>query len=874
MKQFTSFYLVLACLLAEGSLRAQQSAPGRQPERASVAVSAAVRTPPAIISPGQVNSGATVPRLIKFSGVLQDVAGKPIAGPVDVTFSLYSEQAGGSPWWFETQTVEADSLGQYNVLLGAMTPTGVPMELFTGGEARWLGVQVSNLPEQPRVLLVSVPYAMKAGDAETLGGRPASEYQLNPQAETSSRATKRSGTTTTREGATSSSTASKSQRITSSTITATPNYIPVFTNSDGSMNNSVMYQSSGRIGIGTTTPFYGLDINANVIAVGTTVPKSGFGGSLRFRDDTGTPRWLFGMLGSAGATTFNVSDMINHYQPFIAQPGAPTNSLVLTPTGVGIGTATPAAELDVNGNINIPQTATGGATGVITVGGASFIHFCCSNLNMFVGLDSGNFTNTGVINTGVGADTLVSDTIGGYNTALGSFALAANTTGADNTAAGEGALADNSTGTQNAAFGMGALGNSSTAGNNTAAGYFALVENTLGSNNTAVGSDALFYNSDAGANTAVGKNALFHTCYHVSPTCTANGNTAVGGWAGESPLSSDANITGSYNTFIGYNTGPGTATQLTNATALGANAVVSASNAMVLGKTGVKVGIGTSVPDDFLDVSIGGSGPTDSGMTIEGSSSSNGDLGLKIHDTGSGGVNWYLDSTNSASAYGGGFLAIVPNPGAAGAVLYVHSGPSVGIGTNSTAHPFTVCFQCGAAYADAWDTYSSRRFKTNIHTLRHGLATVERLRGVTYNQKSSGKPEIGVIAEEVEQVLPEVVGHDKKGRADGVDYSRLTAVLIQAVKEQQQEISGLKRSSAAKNARLNSEAAQLRTLSVQNRGLAHEVRQLRAAESGMATLEARLSRDEAQQRATRVKLARVAHRQKKKGGDELARVQF
>ena len=85
-------------------------------------------------------SQAAIPRLIKFNGVLHDLSGKPLSGPVDVTFSLYSQEAGGSALWFETQTVEADALGNYTVLLGAMTPTGVPMELFTSGEAHWLGV--------------------------------------------------------------------------------------------------------------------------------------------------------------------------------------------------------------------------------------------------------------------------------------------------------------------------------------------------------------------------------------------------------------------------------------------------------------------------------------------------------------------------------------------------------------------------------------------------------------------------------------------------------------------------------------------------------------------------------------------------------------
>src|SRR5204863_4234272 len=101
----------------------------------------------------------------------------------DVTFALYTEEAGGTVLWYETQTIETDPVGRYTVLLGAMHANGVPVELFTSGQARWLGVQVGNLPETAqggRVLLVSVPYALKAQDAETLGGKPASAYMLAP----------------------------------------------------------------------------------------------------------------------------------------------------------------------------------------------------------------------------------------------------------------------------------------------------------------------------------------------------------------------------------------------------------------------------------------------------------------------------------------------------------------------------------------------------------------------------------------------------------------------------------------------------------------------------------------------------------------------
>ena len=78
----------------------------------------------------------------------------------------------------ETQTVTPDASGNYSVLLGSTTATGLPADLFSQEEQRWLGVQVEGQAEQPRVLLVSVPYAFKAHEAETLGGKSVSDFVL------------------------------------------------------------------------------------------------------------------------------------------------------------------------------------------------------------------------------------------------------------------------------------------------------------------------------------------------------------------------------------------------------------------------------------------------------------------------------------------------------------------------------------------------------------------------------------------------------------------------------------------------------------------------------------------------------------------------
>src|SRR5450631_805108 len=121
---------------------------------------------------------AVVPSMVNFPGTLAGSSGKPMTGVVGVTFFLYREPQGGAPLWMETQNVHPDKSGQYSVMLGSTTTQGLPADLFVSGEARWLGVQISGQPEQPRVLLLSVPYAMKAADAETLGGLPLSAFVL------------------------------------------------------------------------------------------------------------------------------------------------------------------------------------------------------------------------------------------------------------------------------------------------------------------------------------------------------------------------------------------------------------------------------------------------------------------------------------------------------------------------------------------------------------------------------------------------------------------------------------------------------------------------------------------------------------------------
>src|SRR4051812_3435639 len=67
-----------------------------------------------------------VPGVVKFTGTLNDAAGKPLTGTIGVTFFLYKEQSGGTPLWMETQNVQPDRNGHYSAMLGSATNHGMP----------------------------------------------------------------------------------------------------------------------------------------------------------------------------------------------------------------------------------------------------------------------------------------------------------------------------------------------------------------------------------------------------------------------------------------------------------------------------------------------------------------------------------------------------------------------------------------------------------------------------------------------------------------------------------------------------------------------------------------------------------------------------
>ncbi len=196
------------------------------------------------------------------------------------------------------------------------------------------------------------------------------------------------------------------------------------------------------------------------------------------------------------------------------------------------------------------------------------------------------------------------------------------------------------------------------------------------------------------------------------------------------------------------------------------------------------VGIGTNTP--LARLHIKGAGfPTSFGYFDTESTSQ--DAGLRFYEAGTIKSHLYHQaSTNTLNLYGEGFSG-----------LSVTSTGSVGVGTNTPNYKLDVR---GSIGNNSTLYHSDRRWKHNITTLTNSLDRVQLLRGVSYEWKrhdftDMNFPEgiqIGLIAQEVEHVLPEVVNTNSAGYKS-VDYSKLVALLIEASKEQQKQIDELQK---------------------------------------------------------------------------------
>jgi len=249
-----------AVLLSAASLAAQEIPARDDAERSWPQT-------PAAVSRIAATSIGTGQQLIRFSGRALDAAGQPVTAVAGVTFAIYEEQSGGAPLWQETQNLATDASGRFNALLGATSTTGIPSELFSSGDARWLAVltHAPGVAEQPRVLLVSVPYAIQAANADTLSGLPASAFvRTSPEAAA---------------GTSPQAAAPAIIRPLLSAAGAGANYLPLFTDTSGDLKNSALFQviapTTTYLGFGTTNPSFNLHFVSTVDPAAVTIDGYG-----------------------------------------------------------------------------------------------------------------------------------------------------------------------------------------------------------------------------------------------------------------------------------------------------------------------------------------------------------------------------------------------------------------------------------------------------------------------------------------------------------------------------------------------------------------------------------------------------------------------
>ena len=355
---------------------------------------------------------------------------------------------------------------------------------------------------------------------------------------------------------------------------------------------------------------------------------------------------------------------------------------------------------------------------------------------------------TGSYNVAVGASALEANTTAANNTAVGKSALGANTTGTENTAVGTNSLDANTIGSYNTACGKNAL-TSNTEGNFCSAfGQASLEYNTTGVNNTAVGHGSVRYNTTASYNTAAGVNSLRYNS-------TGSYNTAFG------EIALQANTTGNYNVAVGR-AALDVCTTGESHVCVGINA--GGSEVTGIGNTYIGDSAGQTANGRYYNVAVGyHAGRFDDGTR-------NIHIGYGANSASTSDWNTICITTRTASGKGGSTGWIDPNGG------------GVYQGNNSAS----------------WSTVSDRRIKKNIVDNTTGLDAIKQIQVRNFEYRTEEEIvdfdnpaaavvtkegiQIGVIAQEIEEILPDVVKTETTG-VKGVNPDNLTWYLINAVKE-------------------------------------------------------------------------------------------
>ncbi len=264
---------------------------------------------------------------------------------------------------------------------------------------------------------------------------------------------------------------------------------------------------------------------------------------------------------------------------------------------------------------------------------------------------------------------------------------------------------------------------------------------------------------------------------------------------------------------------------------------LTTSNTVVLGN-GANVGIGTSAPATTLDVRT-----ADGSARLTVGTTANTGGGIALGNPAHGLQRGYptLNADNDVGLYTtAGDLYLSANGTSTGQFVLLNNG-NVGIGMNP-AYKLDVNGQVRATNVAIT---SDRRFKTNIRPIGSALAGVLALRGVRYEWNklgvqhggTAGAGQVGLIAQELEAVYPELVATDAQG-FKSVNYAQLAPVLIEALKEQQAQLEALKAQNAALGARVATAETDNQAMKAQATATADafeaRLRRLEAAGEGQA----------------------------------------
>jgi hypothetical protein len=365
------------------------------------------------------------------------------------------------------------------------------------------------------------------------------------------------------------------------------------------------------------------------------------------------------------------------------------------------------------------------------------------------------------LNTAEGQSALLNLTTGSANTAVGWFSLRSDSTGSFNTGFGAGTLPVNNA-NENTATGAAALFSNTTGGLNTATGALALFTNKTGQDNTALGSQALFSNDGDPNNNEGSENSAFGTVALFSNT-TGYANSAFGSGA------MGSNTTGSFNTASGFlalggqfqldsGTVNGTVVTGDDNTATGAYALAS----------NITGGGNTADGASALFSNVSGLGSTavgDSALV-----NSNGDFNTAV---GNGAGSNVTTASNVICI--GSFGEDIDNSCFIGNI-YSNVQPVIGI------DPDYVTIDSNGRLGRSNLNGSSRRVKHDIKPMDKASEVIFALKPISfrYNKEYDAKQRLsfGLIAEEVAEVAPDLVGRNKQGEPDSVRYEQINAMLL------------------------------------------------------------------------------------------------